>query len=82
MVEEGKLSRMQLVQIAPSTTLYKIVIIISFLSLFLVWIVPLIFDSSFFDDLGASLLVVTNPTLIALATALLGFAGLQAKKNK
>jgi len=82
MVEEGTLSRMQLAQRAPSTTLYKIVIVISFLSLFVVWIVPLVFDSSFFDDIGASILVVTNPSLIALATALLGFAGLQAKKNK
>lgn len=82
MVEEGKLSKMQLAQRAPSTTLYKVVIVISFLSLFLVWIVPLVFDSSFFDDIGASLLIVTNPSLIALATALLGFAGLQAKKNK
>ena len=82
MVEEEKLSRMQLAQRAPSNTLYKVVIVISFLSLFLVWIVPLVFDSSFFDDVGASLLVVTNLSLIALATALLGFAGLQAKKNK
>ena len=82
MVEEGTLSKMQLAQRAPSTTLYKVVIVISFLSLFLVWIVPLVFDSSFFDDIGASILVVTNPSLIALATALLGFAGLQAKKNK
>ena len=81
MVEEEKLSRMQLAQRAPSNTLYKVVIVISFLSLFLVWIVPLVFDSSFFDDVGASLLVVTNLSLIALATALLGFAGLQAKKK-
>jgi hypothetical protein len=82
MVEEEKLSKMNLVQRAPSATLYKVVIVISFLSLFLVWIVPLVFDNSFFDDVGASLLVVTNLSLIALATALLGFAGLQAKKNK
>jgi len=82
MVEEEKLSKMNLVQRAPSATLYKVVIVISFLSLFLVWVVPLVFDSSFFDDLAASLLVVTNLSLIALATALLGFAGLQAKKNK
>ena len=82
MVEEEKLSRMNLVQRAPSATLYKVVIFISFLSLFLVWIVPFVFNSSFFDDIGASILVVTNLSLIALATALLGFAGLQAKKNK
>jgi hypothetical protein len=81
MVEEEKLSKMNLVQRAPSATLYKVVIVISFLSLFLVWIVPLVFDNSFFDDVGASLLVVTNLSLIALATALLGFAGLQAKKK-